>query len=253
MTDTARHADVVFPATIQLEHLDLLWSWGHHYLTLNEPAIAPVGGAGRTARSSGGWRARLGLDDPGFHETDEEMLAEVLDAEPAGIAPAGLRARGFAKIDFGQGPRPHAEGGFARRPASSSCPPARSSSRASTRCRTTTRPPRWPTRSWPSAAPGAADAEDAPLPQLDVCERRPPARRAARAEVYLHPADAEPRGIADGAGCASRTTGELRVPSERVGRGAGGRRRGADGLVESRLRGRRLPSGNDPAAAHEAG
>ena len=57
MTDTARHADVVLPATTQLEHLDIVWSWGHHYLTLNEPAIAPLGEARPTARSSACWRA----------------------------------------------------------------------------------------------------------------------------------------------------------------------------------------------------
>src|SRR5262249_58280367 len=43
LTDTARYADVVLPATMQLEHLDVHWSWGHHYLTLNEPAIEPLG------------------------------------------------------------------------------------------------------------------------------------------------------------------------------------------------------------------
>jgi anaerobic selenocysteine-containing dehydrogenase len=45
MTDTAAHADVVLPSTTQLEHLDVVFSWGHHYLTWNEPAIAPRGEA----------------------------------------------------------------------------------------------------------------------------------------------------------------------------------------------------------------
>ena len=43
MTDTARYADVVLPATTQLEHLDVVKSWGHRYLTLNQPAVAPLG------------------------------------------------------------------------------------------------------------------------------------------------------------------------------------------------------------------
>ena len=43
MTDTAALADVVLPATTQLEHLDVVFSWGHHYLTWNEPAIEPLG------------------------------------------------------------------------------------------------------------------------------------------------------------------------------------------------------------------
>ena len=130
------------------------------------------------------------------------MLAEVLAAAPASIDAADLRARGFTKIDLGQGTLPHADGRVrARRPASSSCAAdALAEARASTRCRTTTRPPRSPTRELAARLPaGAADAEDAPVPQLDVRERRPPARGAARAPAsYLNPADAAARGIADG-------------------------------------------------------
>ena len=58
LTDTARHADVVLPATTQVEHVDLVPSWGHTYVTYNEPAIAPVGEACPTPRSSAAWRAR---------------------------------------------------------------------------------------------------------------------------------------------------------------------------------------------------
>ena len=45
LTDTARFADIVLPATTQLEQFDVMFSWGHLYLTLNEPAIAPLGEA----------------------------------------------------------------------------------------------------------------------------------------------------------------------------------------------------------------
>ena len=45
MTDTARYADVILPATTQLEQLDAVFSWGHHYITHNAPAIAPRGEA----------------------------------------------------------------------------------------------------------------------------------------------------------------------------------------------------------------
>jgi anaerobic selenocysteine-containing dehydrogenase len=43
ITDTARYADYVFPATSQLEHWDLMNSWGQTYVNINEPAIDPVG------------------------------------------------------------------------------------------------------------------------------------------------------------------------------------------------------------------
>jgi anaerobic selenocysteine-containing dehydrogenase len=42
-TDTARLADIVLPATTQMEHLDLHTSYGHLYVQLNQPAIPPLG------------------------------------------------------------------------------------------------------------------------------------------------------------------------------------------------------------------
>ena len=44
-TDTADYADIVLPATTQLEHLDVHSSYGHLYVLANNPAIAPVGEA----------------------------------------------------------------------------------------------------------------------------------------------------------------------------------------------------------------
>ncbi|MDX6644594.1 MAG: hypothetical protein QOK40_321, partial [Miltoncostaeaceae bacterium] len=112
MTDTARHADVVLPATTQLEHLDAVFSWGHHYLTYNQPAIAPIGEAQANTEIFRRLAARLGLSDPCFAESDEELLAAVLAGGEGRVDVAALRSRGWAKIDLGQGPAPHAEGGF---------------------------------------------------------------------------------------------------------------------------------------------
>src|SRR3954451_18297306 len=112
VTDTARYADVVLPATTQLEHLDAVFSWGHHYVTYNAPAIAPRGQAKPNTEIFRLLAARLGLDDPCFRETDEEMLAALFADEPAGVTLAALRERGWVKIDLGQGPAPHAQGGF---------------------------------------------------------------------------------------------------------------------------------------------
>ena len=108
MTDTAALADVVLPATTQLEHLDVVFSWGHHYLTWNEPAIEPLGEAKPNTEVFRLIAARLGLDDPLFRETDEQLVDRLL----AGFEENGLRERGWTKIDLGQGPTPHAAGGF---------------------------------------------------------------------------------------------------------------------------------------------
>ena len=112
MTDTARHADVVLPVTTQLEHLDALFSWGHHYITYNEPAIEPLGEAKPNTEVFRLLAAGLGLDDPCFQETDEELLDAVFARAPEGITLERLRERGWLKVDLGQGPTPHAEGGF---------------------------------------------------------------------------------------------------------------------------------------------
>jgi anaerobic selenocysteine-containing dehydrogenase len=112
MTDTARHADVVLPATTELEHLDGVFSWGHHYFTLNEPAIEPLGEAKPTTEAFRLLAARMGLDDRAFRETDEELLQRLLEGNPAGVELEALRERGWHKIDLGQGPTPHAEGKF---------------------------------------------------------------------------------------------------------------------------------------------
>lgn len=112
MTDTARHADVVLPCTTQLEHLDAVFSWGHHWYTLNEPSIAPRGEAKPTTEAFRLLAARLGFDDPLFRETDEQLLERLLANAPGGVTVARLRERGWVKIDLGQGPTPHAEGSF---------------------------------------------------------------------------------------------------------------------------------------------
>jgi anaerobic selenocysteine-containing dehydrogenase len=108
MTDTAAHANVVLPATTQLEHLDLVFSWGHHYLTWNEPAIEPLGEAKPNTEAFRLIAARLGLDNPCFRESDAELLDAALD----GFVEGELRTRGWQKVDLGQGPIPHADGGF---------------------------------------------------------------------------------------------------------------------------------------------
>ncbi len=112
MTDTARHADVVLPATTALEHLDVVFSWGHHYMTWNEPAIAPQGEAVANTEAFRRLAARLGLTDPCFRESDEEMVAAMLANSALAGREGELRERGWVKVDLGQGPTPHAEGGF---------------------------------------------------------------------------------------------------------------------------------------------
>jgi anaerobic selenocysteine-containing dehydrogenase len=144
MTDTAAHADVVLPSTTQLEHLDLIASWGHQYVTWNEPAVAPVGEATANTEVFRLLAARLGFGNDCFSQTDEQLAAALLDGSPGGVSLEELRSRGFVKIDAGQGAGPTPTAGS--RPATGSCPsrPTGWPAPASIRCRATTLPPRPP-------------------------------------------------------------------------------------------------------------
>ena len=112
ITDTARYADVVLPSTTQLEQLDAVFSWGHHYIAHNAPAIAPLGEAKPNTDVFRLLGARLGLEDELLALDDAALLDAVLATARAPIDVAQLRERGWVKVDYGQGPAPHAEGGF---------------------------------------------------------------------------------------------------------------------------------------------
>ena len=115
MTDTARHADYLLPATSQLEHLDLLWSWGHAYLTLNLPAIAPLGEALPNTEIFRRLARHVGFDEPCFLESDEEMVRNALTSThpyAQGITFESLKEKGWARLNIPEGLRPYAEGGF---------------------------------------------------------------------------------------------------------------------------------------------
>jgi anaerobic selenocysteine-containing dehydrogenase len=108
LTDTADHADVVLPATTQLEHWDAHGAYGHTYALLNEPAIAPVGQALSNAEIFRRLAARMGFDEPCFSDSDEAMARAAF--KPEHVAPQALAARGWVRLDLPDAP--FAEGGF---------------------------------------------------------------------------------------------------------------------------------------------
>ncbi len=117
LTDTARFADIVLPATTQLEQFDIMFSWGHLYMTLNEPAIAPLGEAVPNTELFRRLARIMGFDDPYWAMTDEDMAQMAFDwTSPAlqGIDLATLRAKGYARLNVGSADDfvPHREGNF---------------------------------------------------------------------------------------------------------------------------------------------
>ena len=114
MTDTADFADIVLPATMQPEHLDLHDSYGHHYVTLNLPAVEPPGECLPNSEIFRRLARALGLDHPRLQESDEDMIRDVLDCDAARAAEITferLRDEGALRVTV-PGVAPFAEGGF---------------------------------------------------------------------------------------------------------------------------------------------
>ena len=101
MTDTARYADVLLPATTFLEHYDLKNAYGPIRLTLVRPAVEPAGAARANADLFTDLARRLGYIEPSDGELDE-MLG-VLDGLRPEVAGA-LREHGAATPPWGGRP-----------------------------------------------------------------------------------------------------------------------------------------------------
>jgi anaerobic selenocysteine-containing dehydrogenase len=110
-TDTCDYADVVLPATMQPEHLDLHSSYGHHYTTLNLPVTRAPGEALPNTEIFRRIAAAMGLDHPRLRDTDEDLARQLLRGTPVSFEE--LRERTYARATgVAAGSAPFARGGF---------------------------------------------------------------------------------------------------------------------------------------------
>ncbi|HEY0512832.1 MAG TPA: molybdopterin-dependent oxidoreductase [Thermoanaerobaculia bacterium] len=97
LTDTARYADVVLPATTFLEHGELRAGYGAPVLQRGRPVVAPAGEARSNHEVFLELCRRLGLQRPGDAETlDDFVRAAVSGLENAGEVLAALDSEGIA-------------------------------------------------------------------------------------------------------------------------------------------------------------
>lgn len=112
-TDTADYADLLLPATTQLEHVDVHKSYGHTHVMANLPAIAPVGESRPNTEIFRSIARAMNLSEPALFESDEEVAASAFDwRDPAfaGADWATLKREGWLKLDIADAP--FANGGF---------------------------------------------------------------------------------------------------------------------------------------------
>ncbi|MGA1368326.1 MAG: molybdopterin-containing oxidoreductase family protein [Blastocatellia bacterium] len=114
-TDTADYADILLPATTQLEQFDVHRAYGHLYVVLNQPAIAPLGEAKPNTEVFRLLARAMGYQDDCFDDTDEDLIEQALNsADPrmAGITYEALQAQGWMRLAVPERFAPFAEGGF---------------------------------------------------------------------------------------------------------------------------------------------
>lgn len=82
LTDTAKYADIVLPATTSLEHNDIYSSYGHYSLGVGYKVIDPIG------ESKSNWDTirllakAMGYTDAFFDKTERELIEEIVATAP---------------------------------------------------------------------------------------------------------------------------------------------------------------------------
>ena len=204
-TDTADYADIVLPATTQLEHWDLHLSYGHHYVALNRPAIDPLGESLPNSEIFRRIASRMGLEHPALRDDDLSIIRQALagtSEKLRGVTLQALLDRGWMRLNVPTPYLPFADGGFltpsgkcelfSQRMADMGLDPL---------------PAFTPPYEFPDAVPALAARYpltliSSPAHQFlnSTFVNIDSLRRSAREpECLLHPADAERRGIAPGA------------------------------------------------------
>lgn len=80
LTDTAKHADVVLPATMFLEHDDIYRASGHTILQISPKRFAPPGECRENHWVIQELAKRLGAEHPGFAMTPRALIEAALEA-----------------------------------------------------------------------------------------------------------------------------------------------------------------------------
>jgi anaerobic selenocysteine-containing dehydrogenase len=109
LTDTADYADIVLPATTQLEHLDVIKPYGHYYMVANNPAIRPLGEAKPNSEIFRLLARSMGFTDACFQDSDATIAQSALSGDWDFNA---VRAQGWKRIGVEKSTARFADGGF---------------------------------------------------------------------------------------------------------------------------------------------
>jgi anaerobic selenocysteine-containing dehydrogenase len=117
ITDTAKYADILLPSTMQAEQYDIMVTWGHLYIMLNQPAIPAPGECVANIDLFRRLAKTMGFNDDYWDLTDDEWLTLSYDWKSpalAGITLDVLKKDGWKRLNVGMPDvrAPHAAGNF---------------------------------------------------------------------------------------------------------------------------------------------
>ncbi|MBL8217895.1 MAG: molybdopterin-dependent oxidoreductase [Bryobacterales bacterium] len=114
-TDTADYADIMLPVTTFLEHTDLYGAYGHYYLQLARPALAAPGETKSNVEIFRLLAERMGFDDACFQDSEDDMIRTLLESEHPfvkGITLEQLEREHFVRLKLGDVFLPFRDGGY---------------------------------------------------------------------------------------------------------------------------------------------
>jgi anaerobic selenocysteine-containing dehydrogenase len=93
MTDTALCADIILPAASFMEMTDIYRAYGHNYLRLARPVIAPQGQSRSNLAIFQELAKRMGFSESVFSQTEEDLIRDFLEDKHPSMA--GLDQEAF--------------------------------------------------------------------------------------------------------------------------------------------------------------
>jgi anaerobic selenocysteine-containing dehydrogenase len=106
LTDTARYADLLLPATTVFEQAELHKSYGHYYLQYSDPVIAPVGKSLSNPALFARLARGMGFTEPELAATEDQLLHAALadtDERFGGAGEAEIKQEKLARLRFNGG------------------------------------------------------------------------------------------------------------------------------------------------------
>lgn len=90
MTDTARYADIILPATSSLEHSDIYRAYGHYCVQLARPAVTPPGEAKANWEVFALLAEAMGFEEPFFRQSADDLIETMLTKPTPWLAKTDL-------------------------------------------------------------------------------------------------------------------------------------------------------------------